>query len=206
MARPPEPEKRRELARRAVAVLQHRGLDLSMAQLAEALEIKRPTLLYHFPTKSHIVEAALEDLLTEQAAFVLDRVARHEHPIDRLYAQVCAVHAFHHEREGRIVFLSQAIAASAGTRMAAIIEVGNRVFEAYRRAAADRIRKGIAEGTVAPCDPDALMALIRAVTDGLMVQRVMTNLDLKPVHQFLWEAVLRPLKRAPTPDQQQETT
>ena len=196
MARPPDTEKRRELARRAVAVMQHEGVDVPMSRLAEALELKRPTLLYHFPTRGHIVAMALEDLLTEQAVFVLERISRHEHPLDRLYAQVRAVHEFHHGNEGRIVFLSQAVAASGG-QMAEIIDVGNRVFEAHRRAAAELIRQGIEEGTVAPCDPDALIALTRAVTDGLMVQRVMTGLDLGPVHETLWTHVLEPLKRAP---------
>lgn len=197
MARPPDIEKKRELARRAVAVLQREGIDIPMSRLAEALELKRPTLHYHFPTRGHIVETALEDLLTEQTAFVLARIAEHDHPLDRLYAQVRAVHAFHHGREGRIVFLSQAIAASGGARMAEIIEVGNRVFEPYRREAAERIRQGIAEGRIAPCDPEALVALARAITDGLMVQRVMTGLDLEPVHDLLWKNVLEPLKLDP---------
>jgi AcrR family transcriptional regulator len=197
MARPPDPEKRRELARRAVEVLEREGLAISAARLAEALGVKRPTLLYHFPSHAHIVEVALEDLLTEQAAFVLERIAEHEHPIDRLYAQLCAVHAFHSGREQRVVFLSQAIAATVGARMANIIAVGNQVFEAHRKAAADGIRRGVADGTVAPCDADALVALVRSVTDGLMVQRVMTGLSLEPVHQLLWERLLRPLKLTP---------
>jgi AcrR family transcriptional regulator len=194
MARPPEPEKRLELAREAVQVLEREGLDISTSRLAEALGLNRSTLLYHFPSRARIIETALEALLTEQAMFVLARVEKHRHPIDRLYAQLRAVHEFHHGREARIVFLSQAIAAS-GERMASIIEVGNRVFEAHRRAAADRIREGIERGIVAPCDADALVNTVRAVTDGLMVQRVMTGLDLEPVHELLWTNLLRPLKR-----------
>jgi len=196
MARPPEPEKRLELARQAVEVLEREGLDISTSRLAEALGINRSTLLYHFPTRARIIETALEALLTEQAIFVLARIEQHSHPIDRLYAQLRAVHAFHAGREGRIVFMSQAIAAS-GERMASIIAVGNQVFEASRRAAADRIREGIASGTVADCDADALVNTIRAVTDGFMVQRVMTGLDLGPVHELIWEHLLRPLKRQP---------
>ena len=196
MARPAEPEKRLDLARQAVSVFARIGLDIPMSRLADELGIKRPTLLYHFPTRSHIVETALQDLLVEQAAYVLARIEEHEHPIDRLYAQVRAVHAFHHGREERITLLSQAIATSGG-RMSEIIEIGNRVFEAHRRAAADRIRKGIKAGTVKPCDADALVNLVRAVTDGLMVQRVMTGLDLGPVHELLWIQLLRPLKRRP---------
>jgi len=94
MARPPDTEKRRELARRAVAVMQREGVDVPMSRLAEALELKRPTLLYHFPTRGHIVAMALEDLLTEQAMFVLERVSRHEHPLDRLYEEVAYL-AYH---------------------------------------------------------------------------------------------------------------
>jgi AcrR family transcriptional regulator len=195
MARPSEPKKRRELARRAVAVLQKEGLDVPMARLADALEIKRPTLHYHFANRAEIIECALEDLLTEQAMFVLAKIAPLTHPIDRVYAQVRAVHEFHHGREARVVFLSQAIATSAAARMESIIEVGNRVFEPYRRAQADAIKKGIEDGLVAPCDADALMATVRALIDGLMVQRVMTGLDLAPAHEFLWDHVLKPLRR-----------
>lgn len=193
MTRPLETEKRRALAHRAVAVLEREGLDVSIARLADALEVKRPTLLYHFPTRSHIVETALEALLLEQTAFVLPRIAAHAHPLERLYAHLCAVHAFHEGREGRIVFLTQAIAASAGDRMAELVEIGNRVFEPYRRAIIEDIRQGIAAGTVRPCDPEALFALTRAVIDGLMVQRVMTGVALAPVHALFWTQVLRPL-------------
>lgn len=194
MARPPEPEKRLELAREAAQVLEHEGLEISTSRLAEALGLNRSTLLYHFPSRARIIETALEALLTEQAFFVLERVEKHRHPIDRLYAQLRAVHEFHHGRESRIVFLSQAIAAS-GERMASIIAIGNSVFEAHRRAAADRVREGIERGIVAPCDADALVNMVRAVTDGLMVQRVMTGLDLAPVHELLWKNLLSPLKR-----------
>lgn len=195
MARPPEPEKRRELARRAIRVLQHEGLELSMSRLAEILELKRPTLLYHFPTKGQIVEEALEDMLTQQAQSVLAEVAKHDHPIDRLYAQMKAVHGYHHGNEAYALFLGQAIATSSQDRMAAIIEIGNRVFEAHRNAQAEAVRRGIAEGIVHDCDVDALMATLRAAQDGLMVQRVMTGLDLEPVHDFFWAHLLRPLKR-----------
>lgn len=204
MARPPEPEKRLDLAHRAVDVFAREGFDVPIARIADELGIKRPTLLYHFPTRAHIVETALQALLVEQAQFVLARIEEHEHPIDRLYAQLRAVHAFHYGREARITLLTQAIAASGG-RMVELIEIGNRVFEAHRKAAADRIREGIENGTVGPCDADALVNLVRAVTDGLMVQRVMTGVDLAPVHAFLWEHVLLPLKRTPKRQPAQKT-
>ena len=128
---------------------------------------------------------------------MLQQVDQFSHPIDRLYAQLCAVHAFHHGSEQRIVFLTQAIAATGGAQMQAIIEVGERVFEPHRRAAAERLREGIKAKTVAECDTDALMALVRAAQDGLLVQRLMNGIELAPVHEFLWKQVLSPLKRTP---------
>lgn len=195
MARPPEPDKRRELARRAARVLEREGLEIPVSRLAEALDVKRPTLLYHFPTYGHLLEVALEDLLVEQATFVLARVEEHEHPLDRLYAQLRAVHAFHDGREARVVFLSQAIAVSAGKRLPEILATGTRVFEAYRRDAVERVQRGIAEGIVAPCDAEALVALVRSTVDGLMLQRVTSGVEPSRVHEFFWEHVLAPLKK-----------
>jgi AcrR family transcriptional regulator len=194
MARPPEPEKRRELARRAVSVLQREGVDVSMSRLAQALDLKRPTLLYHFASQADIAESALEDLLSEQLLFVMQRVEAHTHPIDRLYAQLRAVHEFHHGNEERIVFLSQAIAASGSQRMSQLIDVGNRVFESQRQASADLLAEGMRRGVVGECDPQALVALVRALIDGLMVQRVMTGIQLEPVHELIWERILKPLR------------
>jgi TetR/AcrR family transcriptional regulator len=196
MARPPELEKRRDLARRGADVLLREGLELPMARLADALGVKRPTLLYHFPTIGHLLEAALEDLLTEQAAFVLARLEGEDDPLRRLDAQIRAVHAFHEGREARIVFLTQAIAATGGRRLPQIVATADAVFEAHRRAAAERLREGIAAGAVSPCDADAVVDLVRAVIDGLMVQRVVTGRALGPVHDLLRDRLLEPL-RAP---------
>ncbi|MEQ8977747.1 MAG: hypothetical protein RL846_07465, partial [Deltaproteobacteria bacterium] len=82
-------------------------------------------------------------------------------------------------------------------RMDEVIDVGNRVFEAHRRAAVARLREGIEAGTVAPHDPEALVVLVRATIDGLMVQRVMTGVALAPAQDLFFERTLRPLIRAP---------
>ena len=132
MARPADPAKKLEIAREAVGVLQREGVDLSMAALADALDLKRPTLLYHFPTKADLVQLALVDLLTEQFTYVTEKVAKHTHPIDRLFAHLKAVHAFHAGHEARIVFLTQAIAATAGSRLPEIIAAGAAVFDEHR--------------------------------------------------------------------------
>ena len=194
MSRPIDHGRRLELATRAAEILEHEGLGLSTEKLAAALGLKRPTLLYYLPTHGHVIETALVALMSEQAIEVMAAVERHTHPIDRLFAQMKAVHAFHAGREHRIVFLTQAIATIGGERGREIVQRGVEVFAAQRKAAADRVREGIAKGEVAPCDADALVATMRALTDGLMVQRVTDDLDLRGAHQTIWKQLLEPLK------------
>ncbi|MEQ9503937.1 MAG: helix-turn-helix domain-containing protein [Deltaproteobacteria bacterium] len=195
MGRPVDHAKRHQLARRAVEILKERGLDLSNQALADALGIKRPTLLYHFPSKQQIVEHALEGLLFEQAQFVIAKMEAEDHPLRQLYAQVRGVHAFHDGREERIVFLSQAIAAAGIDKSSRFIEIGNLAFEAQRAIMRERLNQAIDDGRMHACDVESLIRLIRSTVDGLMVQRVMTGCDLAPIHEFLWDHVLRPLMR-----------
>jgi AcrR family transcriptional regulator len=185
---------------RAAEVLEREGLGISAERLATALGIKRPTLLYYLPTHAHVIETALVALMTEQAVEVMAAIEAHAHPIDRLYAQMRAVHAFHAGREHRIVFLTQAIATIGGARGQEIVQRGVEVFAAQRKEAAARVREGIAKGEVVPCDADALVATMRALTDGLMVQRVTDGLALGGAHELVWSRLLSPLKRTPTPD------
>ncbi len=197
MARPVDRKKRRDLARRAVEALQKLGLEASMTQLAAELDVKRPTLLYHFPNKAAIVEYALEDILAEQAIFVIQRQEEHEHPIDQLFAQIVATHEFHHGKEARVLFLTQLLASAGTERAEQIMHVGNMAFEARRQVMAGRLRKGIEEGTVRPHDVNALISVVRSFNDGLIIQRVMLGAELAPIHAFIWEHVLSPLKITP---------
>jgi AcrR family transcriptional regulator len=195
MARPRDVEKSMGLARRAVDILERDGLTISTEHLARELDIKRPTLLYHFPTYGHIVQTALAELLMEQAMFVEKRVEQHEHPIDRMYARLVAVNDFHKGRETRLLFLTQAIAVTAGGRAAEIITTASDLFEGARKDMVARVERGIEEGTVHPCDAMALVSLLRAVVDGLTIQRVVSPQTVPAVHEMFWKTVLEPLKR-----------
>ncbi|MBL4635345.1 MAG: TetR/AcrR family transcriptional regulator [Kofleriaceae bacterium] len=200
MARPIDTKKRQEICDKSVNFFREHGIECSMSRLAEGLSIKRPTLLYHFSDRAAIFEFAFTNLLAKQAQFVIGKMMEHEHPIDQLYHQVKAVHEFHHGHEERILFLTQAIALSGSDRTKKFIEIGNQAFEIHRQALTKRIVAGIEAGTVHPCDPAALIHLCRAMIDGLMLQRVMLDVELAPVHSLLWEVLLAPLKRDPLLD------
>ncbi|MBT8491565.1 MAG: hypothetical protein KJO07_00785 [Deltaproteobacteria bacterium] len=176
-----------------------------MSRLAQALAIKRPTLHYYFPDRVAIFEQALADQMAAQVAFVVARMAEHDHPIDQLYAQICAVHDFHHGNEDRVVFLTQALGTAEAERTRSIVSAASQAFELHRQAMAASLQAGIASGTVADCDVDALLLLTRGLVDGLLVQRVVLGADLAPAHRLFWERVLAPLKlepdTSPTQDQ-----
>jgi AcrR family transcriptional regulator len=197
MARTVDNEKRRSLASEAINILQREGLELSMSSLATMLGIKRPTLLYYFPNRAAIVQVALEDLLAKQIAYVVSEMMACDHPVDRLYAHVRAVHQYHEGKEDRLIFMIQALATASKEHTNAILEIGNRAFEAHRQALVSEIAGAIEEGRVHPCNPTALVQLTRGIVDGMLVQRVMTQCQFEPIHQFLWEHVLKPLKRDP---------
>jgi AcrR family transcriptional regulator len=198
MARPPDIAKKRELALRATEVLESEGLSISYEQLSRAMGINRTTLLYHFPTHADIIQTILAGMLAEQAAFVESRVAEHEHPVDRLYARMLAVHEFHEGGEARLLFLSQAVAVTGGANVRAIVKGATDLFEEGRRALVEGLERGVAAGIVAPCDAKAIVSLTRAVIDGLSFQRVTTSGSIRPMQELFWKSVLLPLKRQPT--------
>jgi AcrR family transcriptional regulator len=168
---------------------------VSAEHLARELGIKRPTLLYHFPTHAHVVRLALTELLMEQAEFVAKRVEQHAHPIDRIYARMCAVHDFHRGKELRILFLTQAIAVTAGSSASDILIGASALFDEARRDMSERLERGIEEGIVEKHDTKALVNMARALIDGLTIQRVVSPSTVRPVHEMFWETVLEPLKK-----------
>jgi AcrR family transcriptional regulator len=197
MGRPREVEKRRDLALRAAAVLEQRGLSIAAAELAQALGVNRTALLYHFRSYAEIVQAALVELLAEQATFLASQVDVAAHPVDQVYARMRAVHLFHKGRESRLVFLTQALAVTGGADVTAMVRSAAEHFASGRQHLIDALATGVREGTVAPCDPAVVVALARAVVDGLIVQRVTEDSAIEPMITFFWEHVLRPLKRTP---------
>ena len=197
MARPKDPQKRINLALQAIEILEREGIEISVEQLASQMKIKRPTLLYHFPTYSSIAEEAIKHYLLEASTFVNKRVAPVVHPIDRVYEHLLAVTDFQRGKEARFAFLTQVVASTAGRRMRMVVQATAMYFEMHRASMVKLLQVGIDEGTVAPCDPTAIVLMVRAITDGTLIQRVATKTDSTAVYDLLWEAVLAPLRLEP---------
>lgn len=190
MARPKDPSKRIALALE--------GVEISVEQLANKMGIKRPTLLYHFPTYGSIAEEAIRHYITEAQAHLAKRLQPFSHPIDRVYQHALAVAEFQRGKEARFVFLTHLIASTSGQRIDHVAQVTAMHLEAHRTAMIKQLQDGMREGTVAPCDASAIVMMVRALADGLLILRVSTKANTTPVYDVLWGSVLEPLRLAPS--------
>lgn len=195
MARTKDHEKRASLALAAIEILEREGTSITVGELADKMGVKRPTLLYHFPTYTSIAEEAIKHYLIGAQQHVTKRLANVAHPIDRIYQHALAVAEYQRGKESRFMFLTQVIASSAGPRAPMVAQATAFFFEAHRSSMVKQLEEGIANGWVAPCSPSTIVLLVRAVIDGLMIQRVATKTNTTPVYEFLWDTVLLPLRR-----------
>ena len=138
MARPKDPDKRIGLALQAIEILEREGVEISVEQLASKMGIKRPTLLYHFPSYGSIAEEAIKHYLAEASAFISKRLAPVSHPIDRVYEHLLAVTDFQRGKEARFAFLTQVVASTAGRRMRHVMQATAMYFEMHRASAHPR--------------------------------------------------------------------
>lgn len=195
MARTKDHEKRTALALEAIEILEREGTSITVGDLAEKIGIKRPTLLYHFPTYTSIAEEAIKHYLIAAQQYVNKRLVAYPHPIDRLYQHALAVAEYQRGKESRFLFLTQVIASTAGPRAPMVAQATAFFFEAHHTSMVKKLEEGITQGLVAPCNPTTVVLLVRAMIDGLMIQRVATKINTAPVYELLWDTFLAPLRR-----------
>lgn len=197
MARPMDMEKRRELALSALVVLRDQGLQqATMAGLAKALGIKRPTLYFYFPSIPDLFTALIEILREDEMAFVAERLSGQAHPLDALAAFLRAEYAFVMERGLDDVMLLMASFWASGSakhreRFRGLVL---KDLLPARSMFIALLTQGIAGGQVRPCDVEAVVDLIFAVQDGILVQGGVRDLAVEPVFALIEAQVLEPLR------------
>ncbi|MDB4952471.1 MAG: transcriptional regulator [Myxococcales bacterium] len=193
MPRRPDLARRAELARAAFEVLRARGMQTTMRELAEALGVKRPTLYFYFPDFGAVFETVLDQTYQTLAELVVTRVAKLEHPLDRLREVVDATIAFHRERPELIGGLFQ-LWAVGGRDFASVLDRERRIVVAARDALVADLRGGIARKQVLPCDPERVVDLVLAVVDGVLVHHVLGIARPDGVLEELAARVIEPLR------------
>jgi len=189
--------KRRELALAALEVLREQGLQqATMSGLAKALDIKRPTLYFYFPSIPDLFVALVEILREDELAWVAERMQGHAHPIDALAVFLRAEHAFVVERGLDDVMLLMTSFWASGSREHRDRFRGLVLKDLLpaREMFIGLLKLGIASKQVRECNVEAVVDLIFAIQDGILVQGGVRELDVEPVFTLVEDTVLAPLR------------
>lgn len=196
MARTPDPEKRLEIARAALAVLRDQGMHgTTMADIARALGMKRPTLYWYFPDVGSIFAFVYDRALADVAAHVGAALIGRTHPLDLVEALWVAEHDWivAYGLDDYVLLFAQFWGGG-----------GPEVRDRMRAASKDRlavvralligeVERGIREGSVAPCDAAGVVDVALALREGVMLHAALTGADPRDLHGAMRATVLDPL-------------
>lgn len=196
MPRPVDPKRREDIAQAAFELLKAQGATrMTMSGIAQALGMKRPTLYWYFKDIGAIFDAVLERILAESAVYVLEHMSgASKHPIDVLIAYMESVHGFFAGREEDLLALVQLWAVGNPNAPGEVLERTRRYFEPRRSALLAVLENGIEAGLVTPCDHEAVLDLISALVDGMLLHRITRKLELAPLHGLIRQTLLEPLR------------
>jgi AcrR family transcriptional regulator len=196
MARRPDIARRTAIAREAFDVIKARGLHrTTMSDIASELGIKRPTLYWYFKDFAEIFDVVVRDTDAALVAHVQARLAGITHPLDTLAALVEATIDFYDARRDQVTVLFQLWTISGDVAPGRIAQRAREFVDPVRVELIRRLEQGIADGTVAPCNPAEVVDLAFAVIDGAHVQRVTRDADPRRLLDGLRRYVFDPLRR-----------
>ncbi len=128
-----------------------RGYDeVSIRDVAEALEISKGTVLHHFRSKEAILEQINNDYMRRRIAEAADYLAGLDDPVDELQAFICQLMLAQQDDRAATVAFSREILRSA--EEPAMAEV-RRLRAEFSAVLVDIIERGEAAGTFGTVDP-----------------------------------------------------
>lgn len=156
------------IADAAIAVVARQGLDaLSVRTVARAADVAPGTVQHHFPSRSRLLDAALDRVVERQQARVA-ATGHHDSALAALRSGLRALLPLDDERRDEsVVWLAFTAAAASSSTVAAR---HGEVVALMRARLADAIGLAREWGELGPdVDPARAAVLVAAVTDGLVV-------------------------------------
>lgn len=205
MGRPLNEAKRRDIAMRGLAIIRDRGINISMSELASALNMKRPTLYFYFSDLDALLKTAIAHILEQEAIYIAERLTDLNHPTELLAGILRHSFAFYRE-QGLEDFVVVTCLWAGGSKQGradfqALIKRHHAPVHALLQTT---LEAAMAQGRMRPCDPTALLNLLHVVTDGSMIHGTLTGVDPEPLIELFIEKVLTPLRLpACSPDTQE---
>ncbi|MBW1878152.1 MAG: TetR/AcrR family transcriptional regulator [Deltaproteobacteria bacterium] len=197
MPRTPDEAKRREIAEGALKVLREHGIhQTTMSHIASALGMKRPTLYWYFSDLGEIFEYSMQQIRTDEAAFIVERIRGIDHPLDLLEGLIRADAEFFEQRglEDFLLLLVQFLGAGDAASRARYRRIAVADMEPLRLMLIASVAAGVEGGMIAPCDPETLVDFLFVVLDGAMVHGVLRGADTSSIYDFVHTAVIAPLR------------
>ena len=128
-----------------------RGYDeVSIRDVAEALEISKGTVLHHFRSKEAILEQINNDYMRRRIAEAREYLAELDDPVDELQAFICQLMLAQQDDRAATVAFSREILRSA--EEPAMAEV-RRLREEFAAILVDILERGESAGTFATVNP-----------------------------------------------------
>src|SRR5262245_6894717 len=110
----PRKSKRNEILRCFTELVAERGYDeVSVRDVAEALEISKGTILHHFGSKEAILEQINNDYMRRRLAEARDYLPGLDDPVDELQAFICQLMFSQQDDRAATVAFSREIVRSA---------------------------------------------------------------------------------------------
>lgn len=141
---------------------------LTINALEGALGFTRGVITYHFENKDEIVLAVLDDAIAEIDRATSLSVQAQTHSLDKVRAAMRGmVRGFLSIEEAGRVLLSFWSRLREDPRAAAM---NAALYRRWRAAGAELLRRGQALGELAPCDVEAVSALMVGIVIGVVTQ------------------------------------
>jgi AcrR family transcriptional regulator len=158
--------RREEILLATLEQVEDRGMSsLRVSDVADALGVSTALIFYHFDTKDALLVEAFE-FAVERDLRRLDRqLGRGRNPVDRL-RRVIASYGRTGASDGWALWFD---AWATAIREPVIRKALRRLDDRWRAALAETIREGVESGEFDCPDPDATLARVGALYDGLSV-------------------------------------
>ncbi|HEY2714699.1 MAG TPA: TetR/AcrR family transcriptional regulator [Solirubrobacterales bacterium] len=147
----PRKSKRDDILRCFTELVAARGYDeVSVRDVAEALEISKGTVLHHFGSKEAILEQINNDYMRRRLAEARDYLPGLDDPVDQLQAFICHLMLCQQDDRAATVAFSREIVRSASEPVMAEVR---QLRDEFSAVLAGIIERGVKSGAFAETDP-----------------------------------------------------
>jgi AcrR family transcriptional regulator len=147
----PRKSKREEILLVFTEMVAERGYDeVSVRDVAEALEISKGTILHHFGSKEAILERINNEYMRRRLAEARDYLPDLDDPVDELQAFICQLMLSQQDDRAATVAFSREIVRSASEPLMAEVR---QLRDEFSAVLVDILERGVRSGAFGEVDP-----------------------------------------------------